>query len=144
MSETVILSPSSGLVFDGQAPVLALPMALLFKEFLRRYEELRLAKRREAFWFAGAVGVGLFALSLPWLFPKTGVFLGGICLIWLYYFLRKYIRMNAVVNHINVNVHILHHHLLGKLEVGFCYHSKPCSCAENFRSYVWDTYHISL
>ena len=67
-----------------------------------------------------------------------------VILVLFYFATRHYIEVNERVSHLYVNVYILQHHLLGKLEVGFCDHSEPCYCAENFRRYVVKKYSISL
>jgi len=70
--------------------------------------------------------------------------LSSITLVLLYFTIRHYLAMSVRANHLYVNVHILHHHLVGKLEVGFCDHLEPCHCVENFCSYVLKNYKISL
>ncbi len=67
-----------------------------------------------------------------------------VMLVFFYLASRHYLELNERVSHLYVNVHILHHHLIGKLEVGFCDHFEPCQCAENFRRYVIKNYSISL
>lgn len=124
--------------------VFAPNIELLFQEFMRRYRELQAAKRLETLWFASAVLLGVAVVCLPWVFPDKGLVSAGAVLIFLYITVRKYMRQTELVNHLSVNVHILHHHLLGKLEVGFCTHTSTCNCAEEFRQYVWHNYRISL
>lgn len=116
----------------------------LFYEFLRRYNELRLAKQRENQWLIIVVGLSLLALLLPWPVPQSGIIISAISLILLVLAVRQYRQAGEFVNHLGVNVHILHHHLLGKLEVGFCEHHTQCTCAEDFRRFVWKNYRISL
>ena len=67
-----------------------------------------------------------------------------VMLVSFYFATGHYLEVSERVNHLYVNVHILHHHLIGKLEVGFCDHSEPCDCVENFRRYVVKKYSISL
>ncbi|WP_206811925.1 hypothetical protein [Paradesulfitobacterium ferrireducens] len=125
-------------------PALTPSMELLFQEFLRRYRELQAAKALETIWFTCAVLLGTAVVILPWIFPDKGLPLTGIALIFLFLIVHQYIRQNQRVEHLSVNVHVLHHHLLGKLEVGFCEHLLDCSCAEDFRRHVWQNYGISL
>lgn len=70
--------------------------------------------------------------------------MSAVMLVFFYFASRHYLELNEQVSHLNVNVHILHHHLVGKLEVGFCEHLEPCQCAEDFRRYVTKNYNISL
>lgn len=119
-------------------------MAHLFYEFLSRYQDWRLAKLQVMIGTIMIICLGFFALLIPWYLPRIGV-AGSIGLIILFYFaIRYYLELNERVSHLYVNVHILHHHLCGKLEVGFCNHLEPCQCAEEFRGYVLENYRIIL
>lgn len=125
-------------------PVDSPRMAELFYEFLTRYEELQRAKEKEVLSFVAGVSLGVGVLFFPWLSNSSGLAVCGLCLMLFYLAIRKYLYYDELVNHLYVNVHILHHHLLGKMDVGFCSHSEPCNCAETFRRYVWKNYRISL
>jgi len=119
-------------------------MAQLFFEFLRRYNEWKMAGREENMGMIIVLTLGLSALITPWLFPKMGVAVSIVILILFYFSTKHYLELNERVSHLYVNVHILHHHLIGKLEVGFCDHQEPCNCVENFRRYVLKNYNISF
>lgn len=119
-------------------------MAGLFFEFLGRYSDWKLARRQELVGMIFVILLGVLSVSVPWLFPKTGLTVSIVLLIFFYIAARQYIKLNQRVSHLYVNVNILHHHLLGKLEVGFCDHREPCHCAEDFRNYAWAKYHISF
>jgi len=119
-------------------------MAKLFYEFLGRYNEWKLVRRQETIGLFVVFLFGLLALILPWLYPEIGISVSILMLILLFFAVRHYIKLNEKVSHLYVNVHILHHHLIGKLEVGFCDHRDPCQCVEEFRGYVLKKYDISL
>ncbi|MCB8817720.1 hypothetical protein [Desulfosporosinus shakirovi] len=119
-------------------------MAQLFYEFLGRYNEWKLVRRQETIGISAVLLFGLLALILPWLYPEIGISVSILMLILLFFTVRHYIKLNEKVSHLYVNVHILHHHLIGKLEVGFCDHREPCQCVEEFRGYVLKKYDISL
>lgn len=125
-------------------PFPSVRMAQLFFEFLRRYNEWKLAKRQENMRMIIVLMLGISALIIPWLFPNRGIALSIVMLILFYFSSKHYLELNKRVNHLYVNVHILHHHLIGKLEVGFCDHQEPCTCVENFRKYVFKNYKISF
>jgi len=125
-------------------PFPSIRMAQLFYEFLSRYNEWKLARRQETIGTIILLMLGLLALIIPWVFPKVGMSV-IIAMFFLFYLTTKhYIELIERVNHLYVNVHILHHHLVGKLEVGFCDHQEPCQCVEDFRRYVLKNYDISF
>ncbi|MDA8221692.1 hypothetical protein [Desulfosporosinus sp.] len=119
-------------------------MAKLFYEFLGRYNEWKLVRRQETIGLFVVFLFGLLALILPWLYPEIGISVSILTIILLFFAVKHYIKLNEKVSHLYVNVHILHHHLIGKLEVGFCDHRDPCQCVEEFRGYVLKKYDISL
>ncbi|MDI6813680.1 MAG: hypothetical protein QMC95_12965 [Desulfitobacteriaceae bacterium] len=114
----------------------------LFEEYLRRWEELRRARKREALWLILLTLTGALALFVPWLPGHLWGSIGGFGLALAVFY--RYRRVSSQVYHSLVNLNVLHHHLLGKLEVGFCNHVGPCECADEFRHHVWRKYHISL
>lgn len=118
-------------------------MAQLFYEFLDRYKIWRLAKLQAAFGMIIIFFLGLGVLLIPWFLPKIGILSLGI-LILFYFAVHYYLEVKHRVSHLYINVHILHHHLTGKLEVGFCDHYKPCHCVKDFRDYVLKNYRISF
>lgn len=119
-------------------------MAQLFYEFLGRYKDWRMAKLQALVGTIIISCLGLFALFIPWFLPKNGVWMSFMFLILFYFATRYYVQVNERASHLYVNVHILHHHLSGKLEVGFCDHHEPCDCVEDFRGYVLKNYRISF
>ena len=125
-------------------PFPSVRLAKLFYEFLGRYNEWRIAKIQETIGLLLVLILGLSALFIPWLLPNDELAASFVVLVLFYLATRHYLEVNARVCHLYVNVHILHHHLIGKLEVGFCDHPKPCHCVENFRDYVMRNYSISL
>ncbi len=125
-------------------PVLSLRMAQLFSEFLGRYYAWKTAKLQETLELFILLVLVLSILFLPWLLPGSGLIMSTVMLVLVYFTTRHYLAVSERVNHLYVNVHILHHHLIGKLEVGFCDHLEPCHCVENFRRYVVMEYNISL
>lgn len=131
----------------GESLDLAFPsvrMAELFYEFLKRYKDWKLAKLQASIGTILVLCLGLVALLIPWNLPRMGVLMSLGVLILLYFSVRYYLEINKQVSHLYINVNILHHHLSGKLEVGFCDHYEPCQCVENFRSYVLRNYRISF
>lgn len=116
-------------------------MAQLFYEFLDRYKDWRFAKLQATII---VFLLGLFTMFSPWFLPKIGVSMSLGILILFYFALRYYLEIHERVSHLYINVHVLYHHLSGKLEVGFCDHYEPCHCAENFRGYVLKNYRISF
>lgn len=116
----------------------------LLKEFLKRYSELQELRQREMSWLIFVVLLGFLSLTSLMFFSKTPLFVTLCLLLAFILILRQYLILRNTSTHVYVNVHILHHHLLGKLDVGFCEHDSTCQCAENFRKYVWKEYKISL
>lgn len=130
--------------FALNLPVSSARIAQLFYEFLRRYYEWKSAKIQETIGILVLLIIGGSIVSIPWLIPNIGIIL-SLCLLALFYLAAKhYLAINERVSHLYVNVHILHHHLLGKLEVGFCDHHEPCQCAGEFIDYVSKNYNIDL
>lgn len=125
-------------------PFPSIRMAQLFYEFLRRYNEWKYIRHREKIGLFVVILLGILAFVMPWLFPKVGIGVSITMLILFYFAAKHYIHLNERVGHVYVNVHILHHHLTGKLEVGFCDHQEPCECVEDFRCYVLKKYNISF
>ena len=126
------------------SPFPSVRMARLFNEFLSRYYAWKNAKRQEMIWIFIALFLGLSFLFIPWLLPDIWMTVSFIMLLLFYFATRRYLNVNEQASHLYVNVHILHHHLIGKLEVGFCDHREPCHCVENFRSHVMENYGILL
>jgi hypothetical protein len=125
-------------------PAPSVRISQLFYEFLRRYYEWKSAQIREMIGMLLLLMVGGSIVSIPWFIPNVGLIL-SLCLLVLFYWTAKhYLSVNERVSHLYVNVHILHHHLVGKLEVGFCDHQGPCHCAEEFIDFVLKNYNISL
>ena len=140
----VLCLPVLKTIGDRNLPVPSVRMAQLFFEFLGRYNEWKIAQRQKTIESLILLYLGLCSLFLPWLLPG-GTFIIMILMVVLFYFAtRHYIDATERVSHLYVNVHILHHHLIGKLEVGFCDHSEPCQCVEHFRCYVLKEYGICL
>jgi hypothetical protein len=125
-------------------PFPSVRMSKLFYEFLGRYNDWRIAKIQETIVALLVLILGLSALFIHWLLPNVGMALSFVVLVLFYFATRHYLEVNERVYHLYVNVHILHHHLIGKLEVGFCDHPDTCHCVENFRCYVMRNYSISL
>jgi len=125
-------------------PVPSKRMGQLFYEFLSRYNEWKMAKLQETIWMFILFFFGSCVLLLPWFLLAKGLIMSVVMLVLFYVASRYYLKLNERVSHLAVNVHILHHHLIGKLEVGFCDHREPCQCAENFRRYVVNNFNISL
>ena len=115
----------------------------LFTEFLIRYEKWRAVQKSELEWLIVTLILGLTSLTL-WMYPLIHWGINLFSLLLFVGVLRRYLRVKEYSNHLYVNVHILHHHFLGKLEVGFCDHQYPCRCAEQFKAYVWKQYGISF
>ncbi len=125
-------------------PVPSLRMAKLFYEFLSRYNEWKAAKLQEALGIFMLSFLVLGIISIIWFLPGRGLISITVMLVLFYLAIRHYLDVNERVSHLYVNVYILHHHLIGKLEVGFCDHVEPCHCVESFRRYVVEKYNISL
>jgi hypothetical protein len=115
----------------------------LLDEFSRRYDELRQIRRREMTWFILVLFLGFLDLTSLML-SSTPILLTFCSLLAFFATLAQYLRVKEASNHAYVNVHILHHHLLGKLEVGLCEHDTVCQCTENVKKYMWIKYKISL
>jgi len=128
----------------AELPVPSVRMALLFYEFYGRYKEWEIAKFKEKIGILIVIFLGLCSLFTPWFWREIGIIISFIVPLLFFLATRYYWELNKRVNHLYVNVYILHHHLIGKLEVGFCDHTKPCHCVENFRCYVLKNYNISL
>lgn len=135
-----VLDKTAGSV---NSPFPSVRMAKLFYEFLGRYKEWRVAKLHETIGILIVLFLGLLAFLIPWIIPKNGVVL-SVVLFCFYIAIQHYLEAKERVGHLYVNVHILHHHLIGKLEVGFCDHQEHCHCVENFRCYVLKKYGIIL
>ncbi|MDR3540104.1 MAG: hypothetical protein P4L69_03915 [Desulfosporosinus sp.] len=131
-------------VRHAELPVPSVRMALLFYEFFDRYKEWKIAKRQESIGKLIVSCLGLCILFIPWFLPDIGLKISFVVLILFCFATWYYFEVHERVSHLYVNVHILHHHLIGKLEVGFCDHEEPCHCAENFRCYVLENYNIIL
>lgn len=129
---------------DSQLPVYFPETEQLFFEFLQRYQQWSKVKRQENLLFICLVITGVTVLFLPWLFPQLGITFSFLFLSIFCIMIGFYQKVNGSVHHHGINTRILHHHLIGKLEVGFCQHHQPCSCAEDFRQYVLKKYFISL
>lgn len=125
-------------------PVHSERMAKLFFEFLRRYNEWETAKFQEALWMLILLFLGFCILFFPLFLHGRGLIISIIMLIFFCFAAFHYLKLNRWVCHLAVNVNILHHHLIGKLEVGFCNHSNTCNCVEDFLRYVITEYNISL
>jgi hypothetical protein len=119
-------------------------MAQLFYEFLGRYNEWEIAKFQKMIGMLILLFLGLCILFLAWFLPGRGLIMSMVMLVFFYFATRHYLEVNKRASHLYLNVYILHHHLVGKLEVGFCDHSEPCHCVEDFRRYVVTKYSISL
>lgn len=125
------------------SPAISPQMSRLFTEFLVRYEEWRAIQKRELEWLIVTLILGLTSLTF-WTYPQIHWGIDIISLLLFIGVLRHYFRLKEYSNHLYVNVHILHHHFLGKLDVGFCDHQYPCQCADQFKAYVWKQYGISF
>jgi hypothetical protein len=128
----------------SELPVPSVRMALLFYEFLGRYKQWRIAQFQETIGILIVLFLGLCILLIPWFWRDIGMSISFTLFVLFYFAVRYYLKVSKRVSHLYVNVYILHHHLIGKLEVGFCDHTDPCHCVENFRGYVLKNYHISL
>ncbi|MHB8125485.1 MAG: hypothetical protein ACYDEJ_07555 [Desulfitobacteriaceae bacterium] len=127
-----------------QLPVYSPEMEQLFYEFLHRYQEWSKVKRQENLLFIGLVIVGMIAFFYLCKFPQIDIVYS---FLWLFFFCILIVffqKVSLSVNHQGINTRIVYHHLIGKLEVGFCQHHQPCSCVEDFRQYVLKNYYISL
>jgi len=114
--------------------------------FLKRYNELQRLKQKE---FVRLIVVLVLGFLCLWsmLFLATAelaVGLSSILVLGFIFSLKQYYQAYKETHHVYINVHILYHHLLGKIEVGFCQHQSPCQCAEAFKQYMWKRYGISF
>lgn len=125
------------------APAISQSMDRLFTEFLVRYREWQSYQKRELGWLLATMTLGLTSLAF-WMYFSFAWGMNIALLLLFIGILRRYLNVRNQVNHLYINVHILHHHLLGKLDVGFCNHLGECQCSEQFKKYVWDHYRISL
>ena len=128
----------------SELPVPSVRMALLFYEFLGRYKEWKIAQFQEAIGILIVLFLGLCILFIPLFWRDIGMSISFTLFVLFYFSVRYYLNVSKRVSHLYVNVYILHHHLIGKLEVGFCDHTDSCHCVENFRCYVLKNYNISL
>ncbi|MHB8076977.1 hypothetical protein [Desulfosporosinus fructosivorans] len=140
----IICQPILKTIENQDIPVPSERMGHLFYEFLGRYNEWKAAKVQEMIWMFILLFLGMCIILLPWFLLGRGLVMSSVMLVIFYFASRHYLVLNEQVSHLFVNVHILHHHLMGKLEVGFCEHLEPCQCAENFRRYVIMNYNISF
>jgi len=140
----ILCQPVHKTIGHQNLPVPSVRMGQLFYEFLGRYNEWKIAKLKATIGLLILLFLGLCILFLSWFSPGRGLIISMVPLLLFYFATRHYLEVNERVSHLYVNVHILHHHLIGKLEVGFCDHSEPCYCVENFRRYVVKQYSISL
>lgn len=140
----ILCQPVLKTIRNRNNPVPSRRMSQLLDEFLGRYNELKIAQRQQTIGSFILIYFGLRSLSLLWLMPGRRFMMIMVMFAFFYLATRHYIETTKRVNHLYVNVHILHHHLIGKLEVGFCDHSAPCQCVENFRRYVLKKYGITL
>lgn len=140
----VIIQPLYTQQFDKKGmPSVSPRINSLFAEFLSRYEEWQSFHKRELWWLTLVMLFGSVSLAcMTYSFYSRSASLINLGLFIIA--LRNYLKIRQSTNHLYVNVHILHHHLLGKLDVGFCDHRSPCQCADQFKKYVWETYRISL
>ncbi|HVJ50292.1 hypothetical protein [Desulfitobacterium sp.] len=124
-------------------PAVSPGMERLFTEFLVRYKEWHSSRKCELRWLTATMLLGVASLTY-WMYPIYAWNVNLILFLSFIGVLRHYLIVRQLANHLYINVHILHHHLLGKLDVGFCDHQGPCQCSEQFKRYVWDHYRISL
>lgn len=140
----VIIQPLSvAKTKENTIPDLSPRMKRLFTEFLIRYEKWRTVQKSELEWLIVTLILGVASLTL-WMYPLIHWGINIFSLLLFAGTLRRYLKVKECSNHLYVNVHILHYHFLGKLEVGFCEHQYPCQCAEQFKAYVWKQYGISF
>ena len=140
----ILCQPVLKTIRTQDLPVPSGRMVQLFYEFLDRYNEWKIAMLQEMMGMLILIFLGLCSLFLPWILPRTGLIMSMAMLVPFYFATQYYLKVNERVSHLAVNVHVLHHHLMGKLEVGFCDHSEPCHCVQDFRLYVENKYNIFL
>jgi hypothetical protein len=116
----------------------------LLNEFLRRNNELNKLRQKEMSWLILVILVGCINLASIMNLTSVPLLLNLWLIIGFLFILRQYLIVKRASAHVYVNVHILYHHFLGKLDVGFCEHESTCQCVENFRKYVWRKYRVSL
>jgi hypothetical protein len=143
MGVTVQQLPTTGWR-DSDCTYIPVHIRALFYEYLKRYRNFETLRRKETNSFLLVLSIGIISLTNFIYLTSIPVFLFlGLFIIFIH-FLRRYIILKKSVAHAYVNVHILHHHILGKLEVGFCEHESPCQCVEQFRKFVLRKYRISF
>lgn len=140
----ILCQPIHKTIENQIIPVPSMRMGKLFYEFLSRYNEWKTAKIQAMIWMLIVLFIGSSIILLPWFLLGRGLIMSVVMMVFFYFASCHYLELNEQVSHLYVNVHVLHHHLSGKLEVGFCEHLEPCQCAENFRRYVIKNYNISL
>jgi hypothetical protein len=94
-------------------------MDQLFYEFLGRYNEWKIVKHQEKIGMLFLLSLGLCILILPWFLTGRGHIMSMVMLVLFYFATRYYLLVKERVGHLYVNLHVVHHHLLSKLEVGF-------------------------
>lgn len=130
-------------LIQKSVPAVSPRMDRLFNEFLVRYKEWHSFQKSELRWLFATLFLGLASLT-TWMYLVYAWGVNFVLLLSFIEVLRHYLRVRQCANHLYINVHILHHHLLGKLDVGFCDHQGPCQCSDQFKRYVWEHYGISL
>ena len=143
----VLSQPLFGIITTSSSPHPPFPstrFAKLFYEFLSRYNEWQTVKLQKQLLKTMIFFLGIVSLATLLLASYDGAIISICLIVPLFLTAQKYIEVNERVSHLYVNVQILHHHLIGKLEVGFCDHVEICHCAENFCKYVAKNYGIIL
>lgn len=125
-------------------PVPSPRMAHLFYEFLNRYSAWKAAKYQERVWllFLFCLVICFFLSNYYLVERKLIIGLDLFLLAFFSFAAYRYIEFSKQTNHSWVNVNALYHHIVGKLEVGFCDHDGSCRCVEDFCSYVAKEYRI--
>lgn len=118
----------------------------VLREFIRRYTELQRLRHKEVGWMMIVILLGFLSLwgMMFSIYQELSFWINSLFFVGFVLTLMQYLKIRRISQHVYVNVHILYHHLLGKLEVGFCEHESPCQCAEAFRKYIWKRYGISF
>jgi hypothetical protein len=116
----------------------------LLAEIVKKHESVRAAERRIKFWLCWTLAAvaGLFLLT-----AFSGNAAGTLILVIITgVSYRKYALYHQRLNHASVNLEILKHHLIAKLELGLCRRRQTahCDCREHYHHYVWDRYGLSL
>ena len=140
----ILCQPVLNTIGNWDLPVPSVRMAQLFYEFLGRYKEWKIAQRHRTIGRLILLYLGFSSLLLFCFLPGGRVIMMMVMSMLFYFATRHYLEVNERLNHVYVNVHILHHHIIGKLEVGFCDHSEPCQCVDNFRHYALTKHGISF